>query len=629
MSAGAARPGLGLAALALLVALPAGCGGEPLPDTPTFARDVAPILFEHCAVCHRPGEAAPFALLDYADARKRADQIAIVTGSGFMPPWLPEPGYGDFVGERRLDEREIAILARWSETGTPEGDVKDLPPAPVFAAGWLLGEPDLVIGAEAPYRLRADGGDDWRNLILPVPIDATRFVKSIEIRPGNPRVVHHAILRVDATRYSRRLDAKDDLPGFPGMDSGVASNPDGHFYGWTPGRVPLPGDEDTALRLSPGADFVLQLHLYPSGKEEDVRPSVGLHFASRPPSRRQYIVTLDDVTIDIPPGDADHAVEDDFTLPVDVDVLSVYPHAHFLGKTLHGFATLPDGSTRWLVRIDDWDFNWQDEYRFETPVFLPKGSTVRMRYRFDNSAANVRNPHVPPRRVTIGDRTTDEMGQLILQVLPRDAADLARLEEALMLHNAAKRPGDWKAHYNLALVRDKNGRLPEAMAEYERVLALDPKLPFIHEKLGVVLLKLGRTDEGRRRLEEAIRLDPEFAEAHAGLGNALLQGGDAAGALASYETASRLAPNLADADNNIAVALTHLGRFEEAEEKYRAAIRKRPGFALAHENLGLVLLQRKRFADAAGAFEEALRLDPSLAAAKRNLEKARAGMRTE
>lgn len=620
-----------LAAFAAPLLALAGCGGEApgVPDAPTFTRDVAPILFEHCAVCHRAGEAAPFPLLEYADARKRADQIAIVTGSGFMPPWLPEKAYGEFVGERRLDERELAILARWAETGAAEGEAEDLPLPPVFAAGWQLGEPDLVIAAPEPYRLRADGGDDWRNLILPAPIDVPRYVKSIEIRPGNPRVVHHAILRVDPTSYSRRLDGKDDLPGFPGMDGGVASNPDGHFYGWTPGRMPLPGDEETALRLNPGTDFVLQLHLFPSGKEEDVRPSIGLHFATKPPARRQYIVTLDDVTIDIPPGEKEYPVEDAFTLPVDVEVLSVYPHAHFLGKSLHGFATLPDGSTAWLVRIDDWDFNWQDEYRFVKPVFLPKGSTVHMKYRYDNSEENVRNPFQPPRRVTIGDRTTDEMGQLILQVLPRDAADLARLEEALMLHNARKRPGDWKAHYNLALVRDKNGRLPEAMAEYERVLALEPELPFIHEKLGVVFLKLGRTDEGRRRLEEAIRLDPGFAEAHAGLGNALLQGGDAAGAAACYETAARLAPGLADADNNLAVAYTHLGRLEDAETRCREAIRKRPGFALAHENLGLVLARRERWADAARAFEEAIRLDPNLPDARRHLERARAALRGE
>jgi len=623
---------LGLLVAALL-ALAGGCD-EPAPAAsataatstpidPTFSRDVAPILFRHCAVCHRPGEAAPFPLLAYADAAKRADQIVTVTASGYMPPWLPEEGFGEFVGERRLDAREKETLARWEATGAPEGDPKDVPPAPTFPSGWQLGEPDLVLAPPTPYRLRADGGDDWRNLVLPVAVDGPRFLASVEIEPGNPRVVHHAILRVDPTRYSRRLDAKDDLPGFPGMDSGVASNPDGHFYGWTPGRRPLAGDPETAPRIEPGSDLVLQLHLFPSGKPEDVSPSVGLRFSTQPPKRRQYIVTLDDVTIDIPPGDSDYAVEDEFTLPVDVDVISVYPHAHFLGKKLHGFATLPDGSTTWLVKIDDWDFNWQDEYRFATPVRLPRGSTVHMSYRYDNSEANVRNPSHPPRRVTIGDKTTDEMGQIILQVLPRDAADLARLEDALMEHNAAKRPGDWRAHYNLALVRDKSGRLAEAKAEYERVLELDPKLPFIHEKLGVVLLKQNRPEDAKRRFEEAIRLDPEFAEAHTGLGSARLGAGDAAGAAASYAEAARLAPRLPEAHANLAVAYTHLGRLDDAEAECREAIRLRPGFALAHANLGLVLARREKWEAAAAALEEALRLDPKLADARRNLDAVR------
>ena len=191
----------------------------PLAAEPvTFSKHIAPILFEYCAPCHRPGEAGPFSLLSYGDARKRAAQIVQVTQRRYMPPWLPAPGHGEFVGERRLSNEQLTLLARWVQSGAPEGNLNDLPPAPQFAAGWQLGEPDLVLHMRQPYPLTATPGDVFRNFVLPVDLQDTKYIRAIELRPGNKRVVHHANLIVDHARMLRRRDGVDGQPGFAGME---------------------------------------------------------------------------------------------------------------------------------------------------------------------------------------------------------------------------------------------------------------------------------------------------------------------------------------------------------------------------------------------------------------------------
>jgi mono/diheme cytochrome c family protein len=332
----------------------------PPPDAPTFNRDVAPIVFENCAGCHRPGESAPFKLLTYRDVKRRASDILEVIGTGFMPPWLPEPGYVEFYGQRGLSGDEIDTIKRWVKGWSPEGDPADLPPLPSWPEGWQLGEPDLVVRMAEPYVLAAEGRDVFRNFVIPIPVEQTRYVRGVELRPGNPKVVHHAIMRIDPTSASQRLAERDPELGFGGMDMGSSEDPDGHFYGWTPGKLPFLSPEDLAWRLEKGTSVVLQVHMKPSGKREQVQPSIGFFFGNRPPARRLYPVLLNAAVIDIPPGVTDYVVRDVFTLPVDVEALSVYPHAHYLGKHMKVFAELPDGSEQWLVRIPDWDFDWQD-----------------------------------------------------------------------------------------------------------------------------------------------------------------------------------------------------------------------------------------------------------------------------
>ena len=186
----------------------------------TFNRDIAPILFAKCASCHRPGEAAPFSLLTYDDVRRRASQIAEVTQKRFMPPWPPHEGHGEFLGERRLSDDQIATLADWAASGAAEGDAADLPVAPDFGDGWQLGKPDLELAIPA-YELAAAGGDQFRNFVLSADLDSPRWIESIELRPTNPRATHHARLGIDTSFESVRRDAADDLPGYDGMAWGT------------------------------------------------------------------------------------------------------------------------------------------------------------------------------------------------------------------------------------------------------------------------------------------------------------------------------------------------------------------------------------------------------------------------
>jgi len=614
----AAEPGAGDASAAVAPAGPV-----------TFARHVAPIVFEHCAPCHRPGGSGPFPLLSHDDAARRARQIAEVTASRFMPPWLPEPGYGEFVGERRLTEAQIAVLAAWAGSGAAAGDLTELPEPPAAGGGWALGEPDLTVTAPAPYTLPAEGPDVFRNLVVPLPVTETRWVKTVELRPGNPRFVHHAIMAVDDTTSSRRREEEEteqpEQPGFAGMEMGLAFMPDGHLMGWTPGMAPNPGVEGLAWRLEPGVDFVLQLHMLPSGRPETIAPVAGFHFADAPPAGPPlYLIRLDaDHLLDIPPGDAGFVVTDAVTLPIDVEVHAVYPHAHYLATAMEGRATLPDGTERWLIRIDDWDFDWQDVYRVREPYLLPAGTTLAMRFTYDNSAGNPRNPHDPPRRVRAGNRSSDEMAHLQLQVRPLRAADLVRLRESLYRHAIRRNPANPWSYYELGKALLEQDRLDEAARQYLAGLAADPTHAPSRNGLGAVRERQGRLDEAAAEFQAVVRLDPGFADGRFNLGSVRLAQGRPEDAVNHLRETLALEPGHAPAHANLGHALRELGRLDEAAHHHREALRLRPGSAEAHNSLGSVLAVSGRIDEAIDHFERALRIQPDHVQARRNLELAR------
>jgi len=498
-------------------------------ETPDFAHNVAPILYRACAGCHRPGGAGPFPLLAYADVKKRAAQIAAVTRSRYMPPWLPEHGYGDFEGERRLTDQEIGTIAGWVAAGAPEGPEAEIPEPPRFPNGWRFGNPDLVLEAPAAFQVPASGPDVYWNFVLRPTLPSVRYVRATEIRPGDRQLSHHANLLVDRTAVSHLREIAPGR-GFPGMDLEIMRSPfdpPGNFLFWKSGGVPHQEPEGFAWRLDPGDELVLNVHLHPSGKPQAVRPAVGFYFTDQAPTRFPLLVQLEnDQALEIPAGARDFVVRDDFRLPLDTDALAVYPHAHYLGKLLEAYATLPDGSRKWLIRIPDWNPDWQAVYYYREPVFLPQGAVISMRYHYDNSAANVRNPHQPPRRIRAGNQTTDEMAHLWLELLPRGPGDRRReLEEAVIRHRLAKNPKDFTANFNLGAVMLSRLNAAGAVSALEAAVAADPGRPEARNMLGLALERVGRTSEALAEFVIALDLRPDYAAARLNLANSQIKAG--------------------------------------------------------------------------------------------------------
>jgi Flp pilus assembly protein TadD len=601
-----------------------------LSAAPTFNQDIAPILFEHCSPCHRPGEIAPFPLLTYQDARRHASQIVSVTKSRYMPPWPPEAQADEFIGTRRLNPKQLALIADWVRTGAAEGAAVTVSALPTFSEGWQLGPPDLIVQVPQPFTLPAAAGDVFRNFVIPVDIPSTVFIRAIEIRPGERKLLHHANLVLDRARTLRRRDGLDGQPGFPGMDviteSGETFDPDSHFLFWKPGSSPQTEPADMAWRLDPDTDLVLNLHLQPSGKPEQVQPTVGLYFTESPPTRFPMLLQLEhDGAIDIPAGSKSFQIEDHLTLPIAVDVLEIYPHAHYLGKRIEAWAKLPDGSRRQLIRIEDWDLNWQSVYTYRKPVHLPKGTVVDMRIVYDNTAANARNPHSPPERVHNGDKATDEMGHVWLQVVPTETSPADPrivLQEAVMSRRLEKYPADFLAHYNLGAVYALRGNQSAAAAQYLAALKIDPAHAASRNALASSLAAAGRNEEAIREWRETIRRQPLYGMAHFNLARMLTAFDDAPGAIAQYQTFLEQQPDDAQGHLNLGALYIDLHRYSDAIVEYRRVAELKPGDTDVLTNLGTLLARSGDLSAAINAFRRALVADPSNRVAQANLTRA-------
>ncbi|MFZ1143173.1 MAG: tetratricopeptide repeat protein [Candidatus Sulfotelmatobacter sp.] len=584
----------GAGAVGTLSGRPARQSSAAVPaEQVTFNRDIAPIIFRSCATCHRPGEAAPFSLLNYSDIKKHARQIVDVTGSRTMPPWLPEPQKLKFADELRLSDAEINLIHRWVEQGEVEGDPADLPPQPKFVEGWRLGKPDLILTANKPLTLPPSGTDTYWNFIFPVPIQETRWVKAVEIRPGDKRYVHHANILVDRAGSSRKRETEPGA-GFGGMEIRIESqvfDPDSHLLFWKPGTIPYVEPEGMALRLDKGTDLILNTHLQPSGKPEVIQPSIGLYFTPHPATKLPMLLQLEnDAKLDIPAGQKDFLVADDFTLPIDVELLAIYPHAHYLGKDIEAFATLPDGTKKTLIHIPHWNLNWQAVYRYAEPVRLPKGTKVSLRYVYDNSDENPLNPNHPPARVKGGNRSSDEMCHLWLQVLPvnfdpAQGDPRMALQEALARHNVEKNPADFEAHYNLAAMLQAKDKLDAAIREYELAVHLRPEDAAGNNALGAALVAAGHPEQGVGYLQTALKARPDFFEAHYNLGLALAGQNDFEGASQQFRLALQLQPEDASVEANLGAALAEMGRYPEAKAHFEHALQIDPHQPIAKENL--------------------------------------------
>lgn len=565
----------------------------------TFAKDVAPLLYRSCATCHRPGGSASSTLLTFDAARQHARQIADLTASRRMPPWKPEPGYGEFDGSRRLTDAEIDVFRRWLADGLREGDRADLPPAPEFPRGWELGEPDLVLTMPA-YTLRAGGPDMFRNFVVPVASAQMRYVRAWEFHPGNARVVHHATLQIDASGASRRYDEQDKESGYEGLIAPSARAPDGFFLDWAPGHRPSVAPDGIAWSLPPSSDLVMMLHLRPSGKEEQVQASIGLYFAKDTPTRIPTMLRLTKQDLDFPANVPAQRVTDSFTVPIDVDLLTVQPHAHYLARDLRGFARLPDGSLQPLIHIADWDFDWQDVYRFVTPVFLPAGSTLVMEYTYDNSPANPRNPNTPPRRVTYGQQTSDEMAELWFQAVPRDPRARATLnrrvyEKILPAEIDGRRmmlardPRNVALHDDLALLYSDANQPRAAVDEFKASLALRPESAAARYNVGAALLAAGDRLAAREYLEAALLADANHARAHSSLAVILDAAGDHATARTHHAQALRLEPGNADIQLSAGVGFAMAGDRAQAVDHLVEALRLQPDWPNAMAALASVM----------------------------------------
>ena len=402
----------------------------------TFTEHIAPIVFNNCASCHRPGEAAPFALMSYADVKKRGLLIAAVTQSRYMPPWHATPGYGDFIDVHRLTDQQIAQIKHWVDAGMPEGDPAKLPVLPKFTDGWQLGKPDMILTMTEPFEVPASGPDIYRNFTIPMNIPENKWVKAIEYRPSARKAVHHSLFFLDTTGESRKHDGQDGKPGYDGGLDGTRFAKSGRLGGWAVGANPHILPAGLAFPLFKGSDFVLQIHFHLSGKAEKEQSTIGLYLADKAPDRMIAGVQVPavfgvGVGLDIPAGEKAYTIKDSFTLPIDVDGFAIGAHAHYLAKDMQATATLPDGGKQWLLWIKDWDFSWQDQYQYKKPIPLPKGTRIDVAITYDNSADNPRNPSHPPKRVKWGEQSFDEMGSVTLQVAPARQSEFAILMTAL------------------------------------------------------------------------------------------------------------------------------------------------------------------------------------------------------
>lgn len=573
-----------IARAGLVVGTVLSAAGTSLAQPLTFVGDIAPLVYTRCAPCHHPDGDAPFSLIGYEEVRRRSRQIVEVTRRHYMPPWKADAGAGPFLGARGLSEAEIDRLARWVAAGAPEGPRALTPAPPLFASGWLYGAPDIVLTLPA-YSLRADGPDVFRNFVVSLPGQGPRYVRGFQFRPGG-RAVHHANIFVDRTPASRQMDEADPAPGYEGLILHSAEFPDGHFLGWTPGQAAPPGPSDLTWRVDGGSDLVVQLHLQPTGRVETVQPRIGLYLTDRPAATTPTMIRLGRQNLDIPAEAAAFRVADAFVLPVDVQVLAIQPHAHQRARRVRADAVLPDGTRRPLIGISDWDFRWQDQYRYAEPFWLPAGTRLESEYLFDNSAANPRNPDSPPRRVEWGWRTSDEMGDVWIQVTTRSAADRDRLGAAARRKMAAedaigsevliaRTPEHIGLRNDAGLLYLELDRPEDALRHFAAVTRLTPRSAVAWYNEGVALEAAGKA-EAAERYRQALALDPSYSAAHNNLGNLLAKGNRINDAIAEYREAVRANGANAEAHCSLARALTVTGRARDAAEEFRAALALRP-----------------------------------------------------
>lgn len=638
----------------------------------TWRKEVAPIVYANCTACHHTGGSGPFDLTTYAAAHRWGPQIADVVSTRYMPPWLPDPAKSaHFEGDRHLKPSDIELLVAWVKSGMAEGT--GLPPKPpVYSRDWQMGPPDLILEMPTAVTEPASGSDIFVNFVLPGTVKQTRWVRAMEIQPngtiGAGSLVHHANLVLDRTGSFRAAHPRDWQKGVPGMDleidSGDTFDPDSHLLFWKPDSTALVEPPGMPWRLDPGNDLVLNMHLKPTGKPEAIRARIGLYFTPTPATQHPMLIQLEhDAALNIPANDANFVVTDQLTLPVAVDVLALYPHAHYLCREMQGWVTLPGGQTEPLITIPQWDIDRQSVYRLATPLALPAGAVLHMRYVYDNSSANIHNPSSPPVRVHGGNRATDEMSHLWLQVLPHpNPGDSSNsqdprlfLEKAWMEDALGKSPGDTIALYNLAALDQSAGNSQGAISRFRQLLAVEPRNVRALTALGSALETSGDSASASRQYKAALAIDPDSTDAtfdlaqldlrvgdtlaaepllrhllarspddpdaHRLLAMAYTADGDVPKTLEELKTWARLTPEQPDAQRALAQVLSAAGQPTEALLHQRRVLELSPNTPDDWNDLGVMEARAGHSDQARAAFNHALQLDPGNAAAGNNLKK--------
>jgi hypothetical protein len=387
---------------------------------PTFAKDVAPILYKNCVGCHRPGEIAPMSLLTYDEARPWAKSIRDEVSDGTMPPWHADAPHGSFLNERRLSPAEKETIVKWANGGAPRGDDKDMPALPPLADGWSLGKPDAVFEMEKPYELPADGTIQYEYFYIPTNFTEPKWVKSIEVRPGNREVVHHVLVYYRAQPDLQRTPVFRQKPEVartpPDKPEGVSNNPPRRtglpprrlLATYAPGTSFQMAPEGTAFRLEPGGLIELQMHYTTKGEATTDRTKVGLTFATNASATELRPGQFINGSFTLPAGAANVEVVADAEFLQDATVWGIFPHTHLRGKKWDYKMILPDGTSKTILSVPNYDFNWQTYYMFKEPLKVPKGAKIIATAWYDNSAANKSNPDAKS-DVKWGDQTWEEM----------------------------------------------------------------------------------------------------------------------------------------------------------------------------------------------------------------------------
>lgn len=382
----------------------------PPVSGPTFSKDVAPIFQQHCQSCHRPGDIAPFPLLAYADAKPRAGMIKIMTSTRQMPPWKAVDGCGDFKDERRLSDAQIATIGAWVANGAPEGNPSDMPPPVKFSSDWGLGTPDLVL-ANAEAFMPPPHVDTYRCFTVPTNLTEDKWVRAVDTHPGDRATVHHVLTFIDTTGESVKLDEAEPGPGYTCF-GGPGFSTTGTLGGWAPGQRPLELPENVAFKLPAASRIVMQVHYHPhSDTTVPDRTEYGVYYSGAPSPKQMVILPLVNQSFTIPPNDANYRVDAAFPIatPFAMKLWLVAPHMHLLGRKMKVEMTPKNGAAQCLIQIDDWDFNWQGSYIYQNPIDVPAGTKLSLTAYYDNSSSNPRNPNSPPKPVSWGEATTDEM----------------------------------------------------------------------------------------------------------------------------------------------------------------------------------------------------------------------------